>query len=215
VLAAWSVLAQAGYVDFDDDGGVSDEEFEAYRRATGGGRLPKELRALYEISRSGFELDELCVRISPWPPEAATEHGVEEQEGFPLPDQMQVFGDNTGDTVWTFWLQRDTTREPSPVLVIEDYDVYSIRSAGNVTEFLKFVTARSLPWLVHEPTVAAAFDALGVPPELRSGSFEDSGLLTRLARWAEPEAARYGYENYYERDPLEAYQLQGLTRDLP
>jgi hypothetical protein len=213
VLSAWSALARAGQVDFDEDG-VSREEFEAFKRATGGGRLPSELRALYEISRSGFELDEAAIQIKPWPPEWAVEYGVEEQ-GFPLPDQMQVFGDDTGDNVWTFWLQRGPIPDHPPVLVIEDFDVYSIRSAGDITAFLKFETAVSLISMDDHSAVREAFDALGLPPELRVGSVEDSDHLTRVAHWADPMAARYGFPYYGARNPLAPNQLEGLTRDLP
>jgi hypothetical protein len=112
VLAAWSELARAGYVDFKE-GGVSDLEFDTFCRATGGGHLPRELRALYEISRSGFDVDDDSLRIDPWPPDEATESGIQEQDDFALPEQMYVFGGSMGYDIWTFWLQRGG-RERSP-----------------------------------------------------------------------------------------------------
>jgi hypothetical protein len=214
ILAAWSTLASAGHeVYASPDDTLSAADVAAYEAATNGGRLPIEIRTLYEVSRGGLELPTLGVGINPWPPQTATGYGVERREGHPLPDQLHVFGGNLGDDVWTFWLRRGEIADETTVLVIGDHDAASIRSAGDPVRFLALETAVALVMAERDTAVELALDALGVPDELRDASRPESEIVGDLAGWADPIQREHGYYGTWE--PLTQDRLEGLARDLP
>ncbi len=168
---------------------------------------------LAEGGHGGIELTDLSIAVHPWPPESAVPYGIEEQSDFPLTDQLQVFGGNLGDDVWTFWLQRGQLSQPSPVLVIADHDAYSIHSAGELAQFLTLETAIGLVLAEPDPAVTAALTALKVPEGLRAGSTEETQLVDALARWADPSCGEEGY--YRNWGPMSRDDLSSLGRDLP
>ena len=83
------------------------------------------------------------IEILAWPPVPAADYGIEAVEGYPLSDQIQVFGSDKGDNVWAFWQQRGEIQGAAPVFIMLDHSIAEVRS---VTDYPAASCASKLRW---------------------------------------------------------------------
>jgi hypothetical protein len=136
-------------------------------------RLPATFRAVYEFSNGigvvgsntlFYSLDELAT-----PGESAADRL--RKEGWPLPDELVVFGGDGLDGRFGLWLPEGSKRrESAPVIGLgEIFEEACMAVAG--TGVVPFLAARTAYYLrVYEEAAdtTPALDVLGVPAHLRS-----------------------------------------------
>jgi hypothetical protein len=166
--------------------------------------LPAELRALYALCNGPNALGgNLAVHpVSPEEGEGLVGMGDRLREwGWPIPDELLVFGGNGGEDQFGLWYPAGTdSAAVAPVIMMGAvFEPACMALAG--TSLTRFLRAWSGYYLVLVDAPVAALDALGLPAHLRS--MDDEAGIGPYFSWADPDLA--------EPDP-DPYS-RGLDRD--
>ena len=190
--------------------GATDAEIAVAEELIGR-RLPRVLRALYEMSNGaglvGGNLNyySLVSREDRLSLATASAWLTSLNSNSPIPDEVVIFGDNGGDSVFGLWLPRNATEDtPNPVLEFgEGCESFAV-AGTNLLNFFKGRVANYL--LIHNPPLDA-LDELGLPLSLHPTEFDD-GEFTRIILWADPGLPD-PHPDPYER-PVSVDTLRGL-----
>ena len=165
---------------------ASPDELDSVEQSIGR-PLPGAFRELYQRHDGGAWLGNNCVLM---PLQAGGELSVAQASathrawGWPVPDELVLFGnDGNGDPVG-LWLPAAATR-PIVVKVGAIFEPGCMGIVGeDLTAFLRAWTAYFL-LLPDRGTATAGLDALGVPEHLRSDDPDDE-TFAQIVEWASP-----------------------------
>ena len=165
-----------------------------------GRRLPVELRVLYKFAHGfGVVGNNLCInRLTPGTESMSLTENFRKlpKWGWPIPDELLVFGGNGGDELFGIWVPRGSRDDdPHPVISVGAiFEPGSFAVAG--TELCRFLLgwtamyARSYVW--DGEADAAALRELGMPLDLsrkRKGDALSQKGIREIFRWADPSLA--------------------------
>ncbi len=171
--------------------GASVEEIEVFEDASGW-KLPSEWRELYTLV-NGADLFKDNLRLVPL---LGNDHSLLEgsesyrHDDWLVPDELWIAGSDGEGNPFGLWLPA-ATRSIGPVAEMEQSsEPHCLAVAGSSLN--AFLLNRTVYFLLShfecEPSPDAAFDALGVPPKLRSlePTF-DPDVREQIDRWADPD----------------------------
>jgi hypothetical protein len=163
---------------------ATEMEIAEAESALGGPLLP-ELRALYEAT-NGLYL--LSGNLNIYPLIGLVHETNEEREaGMLLPDELCLFG-GASEHLFGLWLPHHR-RSAAAVPVIEVGELFEPRCMAVAgTDLVRFLTTRTVHYLMTYADTTEALDLLGVPVSLRSPDPSDE-LKAALTRWTDPELA--------------------------
>ena len=156
--------------------------------------LPTSFRAVYEFSNgigavgSNTVFDSLDELATP----AESQADRLREEGWPLPEELVVFGGDGSDGLFGLWLPEGSDgRGSAPVIEIgEIFEEGCMDVAGTgIVPFLAARTAYYLRVCERVSDTTPALDALGVSAELRAAPPDDE-LFAAIYDWADPELPR-------------------------
>lgn len=187
--------------------GASDEEIiraeDSLKR-----RLPKVLRAIYEMS-NGLSLVGGNLNFEPLESSDDSEltlvslSSMLQEWNWSVPEELLLFGNDGGDSQFGLWLpEGEAFVDDCPVIELVETEVMAF--AG--TSLCRFLKGRTAFYLLHEAAAAKSLDALGLPAGLRKEDPDDDDAV-RIAQWADPGAPYLlpdPYENGVTADELRA-----------
>jgi SMI1 / KNR4 family (SUKH-1) len=135
------------------------------------------------------------------------------REGWQIPEELLVFGDDGAGTAYGLWLPGDAAPVPPvPVVAVaETFEPACMAVVG--TDLLPFLVSISAFFvqLIDAPT--PALDALGVPEPLRNPVDPDAAALRR---WADPALGNPEADPYVQgMDAEDLRKLLGTTAQIP
>lgn len=183
--------------------GASDEEIsraeDSLKR-----RLPKALRAIYEMS-NGLSLVGGNLNFAPLESSDDSELPLVSlssklrEWNWSVPEELLLFGDDGSDSQFGLWLPEvDTAVADCPVIELAETEEMAI--AG--TSLCRFLKGRTAYHLMGYEAPAKSLDALGLPAELRTEDPDDDDVV-RITRWADPSIP----------DPFPDPYKNGVTAD--
>jgi hypothetical protein len=208
VLAAWR-LSPASH-QFEEP---ADEPTIAAAERALGRLLPDGLRALYQFSDG---MAALGGNLTVEPLTGSEDAGLVglsdrlREWGWPIPDEVLVFGGNGGSDQFGAWYPVDASSGgPTPVVMIGSvFEPACLALAG--TDLPRFLLAWSAYYLIVDDAPAEALDALGLPASLRAID-EEAGLAPYF-KWADPGQIDHEPDPY-ERG-LDAAGFAELIKEL-
>lgn len=135
------------------------------------------------------------------------------REGWHIPEELLVFGDDGAGTVYGLWLPGDAAPgAPVPVVAVaETFEPGCMAVVG--TDLLPFLVSISAFYSQLIDTPAPALDALGVPAELRHRQEPDAAALRR---WADPALGNPEADPYVQgMEAEDLRKLLGTTAQIP
>jgi hypothetical protein len=211
VLDSWELSASVHQVgDPAGEGEITAVEREVGRR------LPEALWTIYRHA-DGVSLFSGNLRLYPLrDPQGfglADAADVLRREGWQIPEELLLFGDDGAGTVYGLWLPRDAPPgAPVPVVAVaETFEPGCLAVVGtDLTAFLAGISAYYIQ-LIDAPT--SALDALGVPADLRDAQEPNAAALRR---WADPTLGNPESDPYaHGMDAEDLRKLLGTTGQLP
>lgn len=199
IVAAWRLAPDSWPLpEAASDTDIADAE----RRL--GRPLPAELRALYGISNGPNPLGgNLAIQpLSSVEGEGLVGMGERLRGwGWPIPDEVLVFGDNGGEEQFGLWYPAGAEADAStPVVMVGAvFEPACMVLAG--TSLTRFLRAWSGYYLVLIDAPIAALDELGLPAHLRT--IDDEAGVARYFAWADPDLPELDPDPY----------ARGLDRD--
>lgn len=164
--------------------GAEPHELEVFEE-TVGWHLPAEFRELYSAC-NGADLFGGSLSLAPL--FSRDDYSFEDlsedlrQAEWPVPEELQVFGDNGEGDYFGLWIPAVTT-ESAPI--VEIGQIFEVGCMGVVGRTLKgFLLHRSAFFGIDDPSIS---DALGVPESMRH--LQSEVLWEDLALWADPTAS--------------------------
>ena len=186
--------------------GASDEEI---RRAEDSlkRRLPKVLRAVYEIS-NGLGL--VGGNLNFYPLESSVDSDLTlmslpsklREWNWSVPEELLLFGDDGSDSQFGLWLPKgEAFVNDCPVIELGETEAMAIVG----TSLCRFLKGRTVYYLLWEDA-SKPLDALGLPAELRTEDPDEDDFAS-IMQWADPsmpEALPDPYKNGVTADELRA-----------
>ena len=187
ILAAWRLTASL----HDGMGAAATvQQLDEAERMLGR-PLPLQLREVYEFSNGigvlgGNTVFDSLDRLAR-PGESAAD--TFRNAGWPIPDEVVMFGGDGSDGLFGLWLPAGTERrESAPVVAVgEIFEEGCMDVAGTgIAAFLAARTAYYLVAYMDAADTSEALDVLGVPAEFRTEE-PDEQTFVRIHAWADPE----------------------------
>ena len=107
--------------------------------------------------------------------------------GWPIPEDVLVFGGDGSEDLFALWLPRHRVEKP---IVIEVGNIFQPGSFSIVgTSLPHFLRSRTAYYLLVEECGAVALDAIAVPNRFRQCFPDrlDDKLFEEIFRWSDPE----------------------------
>lgn len=211
ILDSWEQSASVHQVgDPAGEGEVAAVERELGRR------LPEALWAIYRHA-NGASLFSGNLRIYPLrDPQGfglVDAADVFRREGWQIPEELLVFGDDGAGMAYGLWLPEGTAAgAPVPVVAVaETFEPACMAVVG--TDLLPFLASISAFFVQLIDTPTPALDALGVPEPLRHPEDPDAAALRR---WADPGLGNPEADPYVHGMDAEGLRkLLGSSAQIP
>lgn len=203
VFEAWRVSTQrsSSCVAAKLSAGASDAELDS-TEAKLGRKLPESLRTVYRRSNGasllGGNLHVLTLGTGNDMGLTAYSDFLR-RYGWPIPDELLVFGDNGSDELYRIWCPRGAPSDaPAPVICVgEIFEPGSFTING--TCLTKFLLSESAFCLMYDDEPCPALDVLGLPMSIRDGQRDSDEALAACFEWADPGLPHIPPDPYEQR----------------